>query len=122
MTENKEPQIIHIPDDNKNQPLTYRIEKYSKFIDKNESNIIKSIIQVIYSSFDSFDEKKNKKLSDVISEEIKKRLGGEWFVFVTNANKEKQKIKFQISMFDEDDKSYLVINIGNSTFKIAKLK
>ena len=91
-------------------------------IDKNESNIIKSIIQVIYSSFDSFDEKKNKKLSDVISEEIKKRLGGEWFVFVTNANKEKQKIKFQISMFDEDDKSYLVINIGNSTFKIAKLK
>ena len=117
MARKEAPDIIHKPDDNKSQPLTYKIEQYSQIIDQNETNIIKCIIQTIYSSFDN---KKEKKLSDEISKEIKNKLGGDWFVFASNVKKEKQKIKFRITMFDEAD--YLIITIGSSIFKIAKLK
>ncbi len=118
MTKREAPNLVYKIKDDKSQPLTYEIKQYSQIIDQNESNIIKCIIQVIYSSFD---EKKNKKLSDEISEEIKKKLGGEWFVFVSNDNENKEeKIKFQITMFEETD--YLIITIGSSKFKIAKLK
>ena len=115
MNESKIPNIIHRPDDNKSRALTYKIIQYSQIIDLNETNIIKCIIQSVYSSFDN---KKGKKLSDEISNEIKNKLGGEWFVFVSNINKEN--IKFRITMFDEQD--YLIISIENSIFKIAKLK
>ena len=117
MTRREEPAIIHKPADDKSKPLKYEIKQYSQIIDQNESNIIKCIIQSIYSSFDI---KKEKKLSDEISKEIKNKLGGEWFVFVSDIFKEEQKIKFRISMFDEND--YLVMIIGSSIFKIAKLK
>ena len=116
MTKREAPAIIHKPVEDKSNPLKYQITQYSQIIDKNESNIIKCIIQSIYSSFDI---KKGKKLSDEISKEIKNKLGGEWFVFVSDIFKEK-KIKFRITMFDESD--YLVMIIGSSIFKIAKLK
>ena len=114
MTKREAPAIIHKPVEDKSNPLKYQITQYSQIIDKNESNIIKCIIQSIYSSFDI---KKGKKLSDEISKEIKNKLGGEWFVFVSDIEK---KIKFRITMFDESD--YLVMIIGSSIFKIAKLK
>ena len=117
MTKREAPAIIHKPADDKSMPLKYEITQNSQIIDKNESNIIKCIIQSIYSSFDI---KKGKKLSDEILKEIKNKLGGEWFVFVTDKLKEETKIKFRISMFDESD--YLVMIIGSSIFKIAKLK
>ena len=116
MTKREAPNLVYKIEEDKSKALSYEINQYSQIIDQNESNIIKCIIQVIYSSFD---EKKNKKLSDEISEEIKKKLGGEWFVFVSNKNKE-EKIKFQITMFEETD--YLIITIGSSKFKIEKLK
>ena len=116
MTKREAPNLVYKIEEDKSKALSYEINQNSQIIDQNESNIIKCIIQVIYSSFD---EKKNKKLSDEISEEIKKKLGGEWFVFVSNKNKE-EKIKFQITMFEETD--YLIITIGSSKFKIAKLK
>ncbi len=116
MNERKIPNTIHKPDDNKNRALSYQIINHSQIIDQNETNIIKCIIQSIYSSYD---DKKEKKLSDEISNEIKNKLGGEWFVFVSNINKE-NKIKFRITMFDEQD--YLIISIENSKFTIAKIK
>ena len=85
----------------------------SQTIDKNETNSIKNIIQVAYSNSDN----NPRFLSDIITEEIKNKLGGEWFVFICDTN---QNISFSISTISETD--YLTFKLGTSLFKIAKIK
>ena len=85
----------------------------SQTIDKNETNTIKNIIQVAYSN----SENSQNFLSDLITQEIKQKLGGEWFVFICNAN---QNISLNISTISDTD--YLIFKLGTSIFKIAKIK
>ena len=101
----------HIPEEGKS--IVCSIENESNAIDRNETNVIKNIIQMKYSSFSE----NPGFLSDFISEELKKKLKGEWFVFVSDA---RQNIPFIISTLSEKD--YLIIKFGNSKFHIAKIK
>ncbi len=96
------------------------ISQYSQVIDRNESNIIKNIVEIYYTTFGrSEDEQQNenKSLSSLISSQIKNKLGGEWFVFVSKKN---DNLYFNISSINESD--ILVIDIGESIFRIAKTK
>lgn len=96
------------------------ISQYSQVIDRNESNIIKNIVEIYYTTFGrSEDEQQNenKSLSSLISSQIKNKLGGEWFVFVSKKNDD---LYFNISSINESD--ILVIDIGESIFRIAKTK
>ena len=88
------------------------IIKYSNIIDRNESNIIKSIVEKSYVTLIDFEKQS---LSSIINNKIKEKLGGKWFVFV---NKIDQPISFNISFISED---LLIMKIGGSVFKIAKL-
>ena len=81
-------------------------------LDKNEVNLIKNIVQQCYSSID----KKNF-LSDYISFALKKKLKGEWFVFVCNANEE-----FSLGISVIPDTGYLILKLGNSKIQIARIK
>ena len=96
------------------------ISHYSPVIDRNESNKIKNIVQIYYTTFGrNEDEEQNEKksLSSLISSQIKNELGGEWFVFVSKKHDE---LYFNISSVNESD--ILVIDIGQSIFRIAKTK
>ena len=104
---------MHIPKIDKDKSILCNISHQTPNIDKNETNEIKSMIQLLYSNFG----RNREKLSSKLSEEIKNKLGGEWFVFVSKKN---NKIQFNIATISESD--YLVIDIGNSVFKIAKMK
>ena len=104
---------LHIPKIDKDKSILCNISHQTPNIDKNETNEIKSMIQLLYSNFG----RNREKLSSKLSEEIKNKLGGEWFVFVSKKN---NKIQFNIATISESD--YLVIDIGNSVFKIAKMK
>ena len=91
-------------------------EQDTPSIDRNEMNVIKNIVQVKYSLF--MNNNKNPFfLSESISEEIKNQLEGEWFVFVSD---NKQNISFNISTVSKTD--FLIIGVGNSIFRIAKIK
>ena len=98
----------------KEDSVCFSIEQDSNSIDKNESNQIKNIIQVKYSTYF---QNPNKFLSDSISEELKNHLQGEWFVFISDASKN---ISFSISTVSESD--FLILKMGNSRFHIAKIK
>ena len=100
----------HKPEINEN--CVFSIEKMSKLIDKNETNKIKTILESNYDLFES-----GHYLSDVFSAKIKKRLSGEWFVFVSN---KKDNISLIISALSEDD--FLIICFGNTKFQIARIK
>ena len=100
----------HKPEINEN--CVFSIEKMSKSIDKNETNKIKTILESNYDLLES-----GQYLSDVFSAKIKKRLPGEWFVFVSN---KKDNISLNISALSEDD--YLIICLGNTKFQIARIK
>ena len=90
------------------------IIKITESIDSNETNVIKSIVELLYSTYSN----NNKKtLSTIISENIKNKLGGEWFVFISKKN---SKISLNFTTVSESD--FLVINIGQSLLKIAKTK
>ena len=106
----------HIPNTSKKDTFNCIIEKETDIIDANETNLIKSIVQYVYTNFNK--NKENKKLSFILSEKIKRRLGGEWFVFISNIN---QDIPFNIYPLTEED--YLIIKIEKKCkIKIAKLK
>ena len=106
----------HIANISKKEPFNCIIEKETDIIDANETNLIKSIVQYVYTNFNK--NKENKKLSFILSEKIKRRLGGEWFVFISNIN---QDIPFNIYPLTEED--YLIIKIEKKCkIKIAKLK
>jgi hypothetical protein len=101
--------------------LTYSsIISKSDAIDKNEINTIKNIVEINYTTFERNRDKQiseKKTLSYLINSEIKKNLGGEWFVFVS---KKVDKISFNLSTVSSTD--FLTIEIGNSLFKIARTK
>ena len=106
----------HIPNTSKKDTFNCIIEKETDIIDANETNLIKSIVQYVYTNFNK--NKENKKLSFILSEKIKRRLGGEWFIFISNYN---QDIPFNIYPLTEED--YLIIKIEKKCkIKIAKLK
>lgn len=92
------------------------IEKVSEYIDRNETNAIKNIIQLNLCNYKYLVDK-NISLSDSISDNIKRKLGGEWFVFVFNKNKS---ISLNLSSITEND--FLIFNIGNERIKIARIK
>ena len=92
------------------------IEKIPSTIDKNEVSEIYTIVQQIYASFLSSNNQ-TEFISDVISKKIKHKLHGEWFVLVSESNKN---IPFNFSTISESD--ILTIKIGKTKFYIAKIK
>ena len=104
----------HIPNNEINENTTCKVEQYSESIDNNETNLIKNIVQIFFANFGR--NRENKTLSHSITKEIKNKLGGEWFVFVSNKN---DNIHFNISSISNSD--YLIIVINQSQFKIAKM-
>ena len=98
------------------QNYTCEIEKESELIDRNEVNAIKNIIQLNLCNYKYLVDK-NITLSDSIADNIKKKLGGEWFVFVLNKNKN---ISLNLSSITEKD--FLIFNVGNDNIKIARIK
>ena len=104
----------HFPNNEIKEDTTCIIEQYSESIDNNETNLIKNIVQIFFSN--SGRKREDRALSHSITKEIKKKLGGEWFVFVSNKN---DNIKFNISSISDSD--YLIIVINQSQFKIAKM-
>ena len=118
--ENSEPfhHKVHKPDTNN---LNYSsITSETDAIDKNEINTIKNIVEINYTTFERNRDKQisdKKTLSSLINSEIKKNLGGEWFVFVS---KKDDKISFNLSTVSSTD--FVTIEIGNSLFKIARTK
>ena len=90
------------------------VQQYSELIDKNEVNEIKNIIQINYTAI-GHDQKII--LSDIISNQLKQKLQGEWFVFVSDVGKN---VDFSISTVSKS--GFLIIRIGNSQFIIAKIR
>ena len=90
------------------------VRKKSDIIDINETNSIASIIQLFYSTYSK---NKKKSLSTLVSENIKKKLGGEWFVFVSRKD---EKIFLNFTNISESD--FLIIDIGKTQFKTIKTK
>ena len=90
------------------------VQQHSELIDKNEVNEIKNIIQVNYTAI-GHDQKII--LSDLISNQLKQKLQGEWFVFVSDVGKN---VDFSISTVSKS--GFLIIKIGNSQFIIAKIR
>ena len=106
--------IIKKHEPNLQYSIICRIIKTAEAIDSNETNVIKSIVQLLYSTYSN----NNKKtLSTIISENIKNKLGEEWFVFISKKN---SKISLSFTTVSESD--FLVIDIGQSLLKIAKTK
>ena len=96
----------HFPNNEIKEDTTCTIEQYSESIDNNETNLIKNIVQIFFSNFGR--KREDKALSHSITKEIKKKLGGEWFVFVSNKN---DNIKFNISSISESDYLIIVTNL-----------
>lgn len=101
--------IRHIPE--KDDNLEYSIENVSNEMDKSEINTIKNIILIYFGFY------KENNLSRIVCDEIKKELGGEWFVLVSDKN---DKISLKISTIAQ--KGFLVIAYGNTRFQIARIK
>ena len=101
----------HVP--NLENSIMCTVNQDSPSIDKNEVNAIKNIIQIAYSNFQN----NNGNLSDIIIEHIKKKLGGEWFIFICDEGKD---ISFTVSTVSDTD--FLILKLGKSIFKIAKVK
>ena len=83
-------------------------------IDRNEMNIIRNIIETIYTIYNG---NVKETLSELVSKEIKKKLGGEWFVIV---HSQKQKLYYNISTVSNTN--IIKLKIGESKFQIAKIK
>ena len=105
----------HKPNNN-NESVICIVNQESNSIDRNEVNEIKNIVQLRYSSFINDDSEKNF-LSDLVCHDIKKKLQGEWFVFVSDAG---QRIPFSISTVS--DSEFLDLIIGKTSFRVARIK
>ena len=90
------------------------VEQNSESIDKNEVNEIKNIVQISYTTAIT---DPSLVLSDCISEQLKQKLQGDWFVFVSEVGK---KIDYCISTVSASD--FLIIKLGTSRFVIAKIQ
>ena len=79
-------------------------------INRNEAN------QILYIIETSQPKGNSNLLTNTISSQLKKQFKGEWFVLVSDIN---QNLVLNISTLNEND--YLIIQMGKSLFKIAKL-
>ena len=104
----------HIPKFELEKTISYKIKSNTETIDSNETNSIKSIVALLYSTYKQTNEKS---LSSCISEEIKNKLGGEWFVFASN-----KKLNISLNITTVSDSDFLKIDIGESQILIAKTK
>ena len=91
-----------------------KVESSPQAFDKNEINEIRSIIETFYTSFNI---KSSDSISELISDAIKNKLGGEWFVIAQSLD---QKLSFIISSVSDSD--IIEFKIGNSKFKVAKIR
>ena len=97
------------------ETIVFKEESASNLtVDRNEMNIIRDLIEVFYTSFN---EQNTENLSELISNAIKKKLGGEWFVMAQSL---KQKLAFTISSVSYTD--IIKFKVGESRIHIAKLK
>ena len=104
----------HIPQQI-DETIVFKEESASNLtVDRNEMNIIRDLIEVFYTSFN---EQNTENLSELISNAIKKKLGGEWFVMAQSL---KQKLAFTISSVSYTD--IIKFKVGESRIHIAKLK
>jgi hypothetical protein len=106
----------------KHMPIKTDDDLYESIIENNiifnnnEINEIKTIIETEYSSFVQYNSEDNY-LSDLICEKLKDTFGGEWLVFVSNAN---DLLSFSISNYSNYET--LLLRFGNSRIQIAKIK
>ena len=103
----------HIPKQTE-KTIYFKEETANQVVDRNELNIIRGIIEVFYSSFT---EQSSETLSELICKEIKRKLGGEWFVMVLGPN---QNLCFAMSPVSNTN--IIKLRIGESRIQIAKLK
>ena len=96
------------------QTIFFKEESTNQVVDRNELNIIRGIIEVFYSSFN---EQSSETLSELICKEIKRKLGGEWFVMALSP---KEKLCFTMSPVSNTN--IIKLKIGESRIQIAKLK
>ena len=61
------------------------ITQNSNLIDKNEINEINNIVQQVY-SYKVTQKEGNEYMSDIICSKIKHKIHGDWFVFISDAN------------------------------------
>jgi hypothetical protein len=94
--------------------IYFKEETANQVVDRNELNIIRGIIEVFYSTFT---EQSSETLSELICKEIKRKLGGEWFVMVLGPN---QNLCFAMSPVSNTN--IIKLRIGESRIQIAKLK
>ena len=101
------------------------VKQSSNLIDKNEANEINNIVQQVYSK--KINNKNNKNsdgsdesdgyMSDMICDKIKHKINGEWFVLISDNDKD---IPLSFSTISESD--FLIIILGNTKFQIVKIK
>jgi hypothetical protein len=82
-------------------------------IDKNEYDIIVSSARKAYEECKT----DNQTISSRTGFEIKKNLGGQWFVFVSEKGK-----KFDFSLSTVASSDYLTFLLGNTLFQVCRLK
>ena len=92
------------------------IEINSNLIEKNEINEINNIIQQVY-TYMIGQKDGNEYISDLICQKIKHKIHGEWFVLVSDKEKD---IPFSFSTVSQSD--FLTITLGKTKFQIVKLK
>ena len=96
------------------ETIYFKEESKNQIVDRNEMNIIRNIIEILYSSCN---DQSSYILSELICNEIKKKLGGEWFVLAQGQN---DKLSFNISSVSNTN--IIKIKIGESRIQIGKLK
>ena len=101
-----------------NYSVFANVKQASNFVDKKETNEIFVIVQQIYSfKLNNKSDDKCKYMSDMIAENIKYKLGGQWFVLISDSNKN---IPFSFSSISASDA--LVITLGSTKFQIIRFK
>jgi hypothetical protein len=96
------------------ETIYFKEESKNQIVDRNEMNIIRNIIEILYSSCN---DQSSDTLSELICDQIKKKLGGEWFVM---AQGQDEKLSFNISSVSNTN--IIKIRIGESRIHIGKLK
>ena len=99
-----------------NESIKPEISQNSNLIDKNEVNEINNIVQQVYSKAIS-DNNQVQYMSDMICDKIKHKIQGEWFVLISDKDKD---IPLSFSTVSETD--FLIIILGNTKFQIVKIK
>ena len=82
-------------------------------IDKNEYDVIVSAARKAYEECKT----DNQTISSRTGLEIKKNLGGQWFVFVSEKGK-----KFDFSLSTVASSDYLTFLLGNTLFQVCRLR